>query len=237
MPASDPTTSTPSPSALRRTMVDCQLRTVDVTDHAVLARFLEVPREAFLPADLAALAYSDMDLKLAGEVAGASPRVLLAPAVLGRLIQAGAVKPGDKVLDVASATGYSSAILAGLAQEVVALESDPARAATMEANLAANGLSTIRVLVGALSNGAPAEAPFDVIFVHGAVECHLEALLQQLRPGGRLVTIRHVAEGPDKGASFAVRFEERAGQLGSSILFDAAAPVLPEFRKEPEFVF
>ena len=104
----------------RRTMVDRQIRTFDVTEHALIARFLDVPREKFLPKALAPFAYSDMTLKIPGEGKD-EPRVMLSPAVLARLIQAAAVLPGEKVLDVAAATGYSSAILAGLAAEVVSL--------------------------------------------------------------------------------------------------------------------
>jgi protein-L-isoaspartate(D-aspartate) O-methyltransferase len=221
----------------RRTMVDCQIRTVDVTDHAVITQFLAVPRDKFLPPELAPFAYSDMALKLPPMGSLAAGRELLPPAVLARLIQAAAVNPTDKVLDIASATGYSSAIFAGLAQEVVALEAEPARADAVKTNLVSVGNATVRVLTGALADGAPSEAPFDVIFVNGAVECHLDTLFQQLRSGGRLLCIARKTAGPDRGASHAVRFESQFGRVSSSLLFDAEALVLTEFRKEAEFVF
>jgi len=236
MPASHFVVS-PDEALQRRTMVDCQIRTFDVTDHAVIARFLEVPREKFLPAELAPVAYSDMALKLPAPGPGGEARVLLPPAVLGKLVQAAGVKPTDKVLDVASGNGYSTAIFAGLAAEVVALEADVAQAEAIKANLAAAGIASVRVLAGPLVEGAPADAPFDVIFVNGAVETGLDRLLQQLRPDGRLLTIQHRVEGPEAGATHAVRFEKRAGSISSAILFDVSTPVLTEFRQAAAFVF
>ena len=103
----------------RRTMVDCQIRTFDVTDQPLLARMLDVPREDFLPPELAPLAYSDTGLQLKS---GGERRTLLPLLVLARLIQGAGVRSADKVLDVGAATGYSSALLAGLAGRVVALE-------------------------------------------------------------------------------------------------------------------
>lgn len=237
MPASHFVDPASDDAILRRTMVDSQIRAFDVTDHAVIARFLEIPREKFLPAELALFAYSDMALRLPPLPGETEAPVLLEPAILARLIQAATVKPSDRVLDIASATGYSTAIFAGLAKEVVALEANPMRAAASKANLASVGISSVRVLSGPLMDGAHSEAPFDVIFVNGAVELHLDRLFRQLRSGGRLLTIQCATEGPSSGASRAVRFENQAGRISSFILFDAAAPVLTEFRKEAEFVF
>lgn len=221
---------------LRLTMVDCQIRTFDVTDHAVIARFLEVPREKLLPSELIPFAYSDLALKLPADAQGQA-RVMLPPAILARLIQAAGVKPGDKVLDIASGEGYSTAILAGLAREVVALKASEARAASLKANLAAIGIGSLRVAVGPLAEGVKSEAPFDVILVNGAVEAKLDGLFQQLRSGGRLLTIVRKTTAPGYGASHAVKFESQSGRISSCFLFDADVPVLEEFRKEAEFVF
>src|SRR5262249_41154702 len=109
---------------LRQTMVDRQIRTYDVTDQRILARMLEVPREQFLPADQAELAYSDPARLLNPAEAGKAGRWLLAPLVLARLIQGAQIKPTDNVLDIAAGTGYSSALLAGIAARVHALESE-----------------------------------------------------------------------------------------------------------------
>lgn len=218
-------------SELRRTMVDRQIKTFDVTDAAVLARMLEVPRERFLPRELAPLAYSDAALDLEGE--GGSVRRLPPPLVLARLIQGARVEPSDKVLVVAAASGYAAALLAGLAKEVVAVESDAVLAAQCRDNLAAAGVSNVRVLEGPLVAGAPLAAPFDVILVDGAAAANLGPLFDQLADGGRLVALLQTPEG----ACVATRFEKSGGAIGSRALFDAAHPVLEAFRAAESFTF
>jgi protein-L-isoaspartate(D-aspartate) O-methyltransferase len=221
----------------RRTMVDCQIRTFDVTDQALLARMLEVPRERFLPAELAPLAYSDAALQVRPADPGDQPRTLLPPLVLARLLQGADLRADDKVLDVAPGTGYSTALLAGLSAAVVALESDPSFVETTRANLAGFGLDQVRVVHGPLDAGAPKEGPFNVILVNGAVEANLQLLLAQLKEGGRLVTIQRLASGPAEGASQAVRFERIDGSTGYRILFSAFAPVLDAFKMVDQFTF
>lgn len=226
--------SKPDFVALRRTMVDCQIRTFGVTDRAVIAQFLEVPRELYVPAQAKVLAYSDLSLKIEGP--GEESRRLLAPMVLARLLQDAEVKEEDKVLDVAPGTGYSTAILAGLAKDVTALEADSQSQKVVAANLAGAGLN-VPVIAGPLPDGAADLAPFDLIFVNGAVEGRLEILFGQLREGGRLIALSRVASDPDRYACHAIRFEKIAGQISSRILFDATAPLLSAFREAPQFVF
>jgi protein-L-isoaspartate(D-aspartate) O-methyltransferase len=226
----------PDFALLRRTMVDCQIRTFGVTDHAVIARFLEVPREIFVPAEAKAFAYSDLSLKLASGAPENESRRLLAPLVLARLLQDAEVKEKDKVLDVAPGTGYSTAILAGLAKDVSALEADSKLQAIVASNLAAIGLN-LPVATGPFSDGIAERAPFDLIFVNGAVEGRLERLFGQLREGGRLITLSRAPSDPERRACHAIRFEKVAGQISSRILFDATAPLLDAFRDEPHFVF
>jgi protein-L-isoaspartate(D-aspartate) O-methyltransferase len=224
-------------AALRLTMVECQIRTFGVTDHAVIARFLSVPREKFVPASVRDLAYSDIALKIADATQGAPERRLLPPLVLARLIQAAEIKPGDRVLDIAPGTGYSTAILAGLAQNVVALESDAGLRAATEANLAAADLGAIPVFGGPLREGVASAAPFDVIFIQGAVEDQLDSLFAQLRDGGRLITLSRLADSVDGLACRAIAFEKNSGEISPRPLFTASAPLLSEFRKAPAFVF
>lgn len=224
-------------AALRLTMVECQIRTFDVTDRALIARFLAVPREKFVPAGVRELAYSDTALKIADARAGAPERRLLPPLVLARLIQAAEIKASDRVLDVAPGTGYSTAILAGLTQSVTALKSDPDLQAAAKSNLAAADLGAIPVFGGPLREGVAAAAPFDVIFVNGAVEDHLDALFAQLSDGGRLLALSRVENSVDRLACRAVAFEKNSGEISTRPLFDASAPLIPDFRKEPAFIF
>jgi protein-L-isoaspartate(D-aspartate) O-methyltransferase len=231
-----------SQSALhRRTMVDCQIRTFDVTDQQLLARMLEVPREHFLPAELEQLAYSDIALQLKPAGPGEERRTLLPPLILARLIQGAGVGSTDTVLDVGAATGYSSALLAGLAGRVVALESErsPYNALynALRSNLDSFGLAKVQTLRAPLAEGAPEEAPFDLIFINGAVEANLEALFAQLKDGGRLVAIKPLPGDPTGRAGKGVRYEKIDGGKGYRVLFDASAPVLDAFRQDAQFTF
>ncbi len=227
-----------SQSALhRRTMVDCQIRTFDVTDQQLLARMLEVPREQFLPRELAQLAYSDIGLQLKPAGPGGERRTLLPPLVLARLIQGAGVVSTATVLDVAAATGYSSALLADLAGRVVALESERSLHNALRSNLDAFGLTKVQTILAPLAEGAPTEAPFDLIFINGAVEANLEALFAQLKDGGRLVAIKPLPGDPTGRAGKAVRYEKIDGGKGYRVMFDASAPVLDAFRKDAQFSF
>ena len=221
----------------RRTMVDCQIRTFDVTDQQLLARMLAVPREHFLPGELAQLAYSDIALQLKPAGPGGERRTLLPPLVLARLIQGAGVVSTGTVLDVGAATGYSSALLAGLAARVVALESERSLYKALRSNLDDFGLAKIQTILAPLAEGAPKEAPFDLIFINGGVEANLEALFAQLKDGGRLVAIKPLPGDPTGRAGKAVRYEKIGGGTGYRVLFDASAPVLDAFRQDAQFTF
>ncbi len=221
----------------RQTMVDCQIRTFEVTDQRLINRILDVPRERFLPDDLRMLAYSDVALKLPAEAPGEEARTLLMPMVLARMIQGARLKATDRVLDIACGSGYSTAILAGLAAEVIALESGPAMRRALQGRLAACGLERVRTLDGSLAEGAETDGPFDVILVNGAVATNLEGLLSQLAEGGRLTVIRRAPDDPTGRAAKAICYEKRGAEVGNRYLFDASAPLLPAFAPAPTFEF
>jgi protein-L-isoaspartate(D-aspartate) O-methyltransferase len=217
---------------LRRTMVERQLRPFDVTDVPLLERFLDTPRELFLPSSQAAVAYSDLAVTVKGE--GDRKRTLLPPLVLARLLQGGSPRPGEKALDIGGA-GYSAALLSGLVGEVVALEVDPELARRAKEGLSAIGAGNVRVEIGPMEKGWPAGGLYDVIYVHGAVEAGLDALFAQLKPNGRLLAI----VTPEAGAGqHVVRFERQGGQpAGRVSLLSANAPVLEGFAKALSFTF
>jgi protein-L-isoaspartate(D-aspartate) O-methyltransferase len=211
--------------AARRLMVDCQVRTADVTDRDLIDAMLALPREHFVPAGLAEQAYLDGDIPVGGG------RSLLKPMVLAKLIQAAAVRPGDRVLDVGCATGYSSAVLAKLAGSVMALEEDAKLADQAKTALTVSGVTGVSVVSGPLPGGWPAGAPYDVIFLNGATEIVPEQLGHQLKPDGRLAAL----SGSKPGKGMIYRLIE--GQLVGRPVFDAAATVLPGFVAPPAFVF
>jgi len=216
-------------AAARRMMVDGQVRTADVTDLRLLDVMGQVPRERFVAPGQAPLAYLDRDLP-ASDGAGSSGRCLLKPMVLAKLIQAAEIAPGDSLLDVGCATGYSSALLAQLAGAVVALEEDRALAGAAERNL--SPLPNVKVATGPLVLGWPASEPYDVILMQGATEVVPDALLSQLKDGGRLVCV-FGAEPQRK----AMLYRRSDGETSGRPLFDASAPLLPGFSRKPAFVF
>lgn len=214
---------------MRRAMVDAQVRANDVTDLRIVAAMLETPRERFVPAGLRNFAYIDDDL-LVKE--GSPSRYLMEPMVLAKLLQAAEIGPEALVLDVGAASGYSTAVLAKLAGQVVALEEDAELAGQGSSVLVDLGLLNAAYVHGPLTAGWSAEAPYDVILLNGSVDSAPEALLAQLKPGGRLVAV--VGQGR---AGRATVFTNTTGGVGSRVVFDAAVPTLPGFEARPGFVF
>jgi protein-L-isoaspartate(D-aspartate) O-methyltransferase len=214
-------------AAARRMMVDGQVRTADVTDLRLLAAMLDVPREPFVPPVRRAIAYLDVDISL-----GDMGRALLKPMLIAKLVQAAEITETDRVLDVGCTTGYGAAVMARLAGRVVALEEDSALAKLGRRALADSGVANAVAVSGALTAGWPAEAPYDVILVEGAIDVVPEDLLRQLDDGGRLVAI--VGSRP---MGKVMRYRSDAGHITAQPLFDAAAPLLPGFAKPAEFVF
>jgi protein-L-isoaspartate(D-aspartate) O-methyltransferase len=217
-------------AAARRMMVDGQVRTADVTDQRLLAAMLEAPRERFLPSDKAALGYLDLDVPVSGP--GDPSRRMLKPMVLAKLIQTAAIGETDHVLDVGCLTGYSAAILGRLAGSVVGLEEDASLARQAQATLADLGGPSVKVVTGPLVAGYPAEGPYDAIVLEGATEVVPEALLGQLKDGGRLACV--LGRGP---AAKAMLYRSIDGECSGRPVFDAVAPLLPGFAKQPVFVF
>jgi protein-L-isoaspartate(D-aspartate) O-methyltransferase len=208
----------------RFTMVEAQIRCSNVTDQRILAAMNAVAREKFVPSAARALAYADVP------VAVAPGRYLLDPRSFAKLAQLAQIQAGDRVLDIGCGTGYSAAVLARLAAEVVALEQD-ADLVRIASELLANVVGKVEVVQGGLIEGAKGQGPFDVIFVNGAIEQVPESLLGQLAEGGRLVAVLK------DGQSRAWLFLKQNGQVGRRPDFDADVPLLAGFKKAMGFIF
>jgi protein-L-isoaspartate(D-aspartate) O-methyltransferase len=178
------------------------------------------------------MAYMDEPLPMTPPGAEGQARSLLAPRTLAKLIQLAEVEPDSRVLDVGCGSGYSTVLLAKLAGRVAGLECDPALADRAGAMLRELGLANAKVVQGPLAAGLPAEAPFDVILLGGAVPDTPQALLEQLKDGGRLVGILSPA-----GYGRAQVWRRTGRSFASRAAFDAAADALPGFAREPGFVF
>ena len=214
-------------AAARRNMVDCQLRPHEVADPGLIAAMLDVPRERFVPVNFQGVAYIDEDLAI-GE-----GRYVMEPMVLGRLLQLAEIGPDDVVLDIGCGSGYAAAVIGRLAGTVVALESNSTLAAAASERFAEFDCDNVAVVEGPLAEGCPAQAPFDVIFIDGAVAEVPAAITDQLKEGGRLVTV--VAAKARFGQGVVMI---RSGDcMGRRAVFDAATPLLPGFAAKEEFVF
>ncbi len=211
--------------ATRRTMmVDTQVRPSDVTKLPIIEAMLAIPRERFVPGALAEAAYVGENLALGGG------RVLLDPRTLAKMLDALDIKPDELVLDVAPATGYSAAVIAHLAQAVVAVEGDSALADEAEAALEAIGVTNVALERGAAAAGAPAHGPYDAIVVEGGIEIFPAALEDQLKDGGRVAALFL------EGALGVVRVGiKHGGQIRWRDSFNAAAPVLEGFTATRSF--
>lgn len=214
----------PDFAARRTMMVDTQVRPNDVTKFPIIEAMLAVPREAYVPDARREAAYVGENLDLG------QGRWLLEPRNFAKMLDALDIQPGDRVLDIAAGMGYSSAVLARMAQAVVALE-EGALAASAEAHLSVQDIEGVTVVEGRLADGAAAEGPYDVIVIEGGVEQVPAAITAQLRDGGRIAAIFL------QGQLGTVRIGRKIdGILAWRDAFNAAAPVLPGFTRAKEFV-
>jgi protein-L-isoaspartate(D-aspartate) O-methyltransferase len=213
----------------RQIMVDTQIRPSDVTDRRILSVMGKVARELFVPEVRRELAYIDEMHPLLEPGSG---RYLAAPAPFARLIQLASIRPTDKVLDVGCASGYSTAVLAGLADTVVGVEGHAELARIAREALAASGVANAEVIEARPESGVPDRAPFDVIIVEGTVERVPDSLFAQLAPEGRLVAVLRSGI-----TAVAYLYVNTGKEVSGRAEFNASLPPLEVTRRPEEFVF
>lgn len=213
-------------AAAREAMVDCQVRPSDVTRYAIIQAMLHVPRENYVPAALRAVAY------LGDNVPLGRGRVVLDPRVFAKMLDAVDIGPADLVLDVGSGLGYSTAVIARLAEAVIALEEDETLAKEAEATLVAQGVDNAVLEIAALADGVPEHGLYDAIVVEGGVERLPQAIEDQLKPDGRIVAV--FMHGNSGHARLGLK---TATGIAWRRVFDATAPVLPGFAAAKAFEF
>jgi protein-L-isoaspartate(D-aspartate) O-methyltransferase len=201
-------------------MVARQLRARDISDERVLDAMERVPRELFVPEHERDHAYADAALPIG------HGQTISQPYMVARIAEALALRPGERVLDVGTGSGYQAAVLAELGAEVVTIERIPELAERARASLAAAGYPRVDVRVGDGTLGVPELAPFDAIAVAAAAPAFPETLYEQLRPRGRLVVpvggehvqrlevIVRSPEGPAVVHSVPCRFVPLVGREG-----------------------
>ncbi|MEL7257780.1 MAG: protein-L-isoaspartate O-methyltransferase [Pseudomonadota bacterium] len=211
--------------ATRRTMmVDTQIRPSDVTKFPVIEAMLSVPREAFVPDALREAAYVGENIDLGGG------RTMLEPRTLAKLLDALDIQNDELVLDLGAGLGYSSAVIARMAEAVIAVEDDEARASEAQTILSDQGADNVVLHQGALTDGASEHGPYDVIVVQGAIEHLPQTITDQLKEGGRIGCL--FAEQ----ALGAVRIGYKIdGEINWRFAFNAGAPVLAGFERHAAF--
>jgi protein-L-isoaspartate(D-aspartate) O-methyltransferase len=205
-------------------MVDTQVRPNDVTKYPIIEAMLAVPREVFVPAASREAAY------VGGNIEIAPGRVMLEPRTLAKMLDALDIQRGDLVLDVGCGLGYSAAVIARMAEAVVALEEDADLAREAQLRLSAEGADNAAVIEGPLAQGAAKHGPYDAIVIGGGAETVPQALLDQLKDGGRIGCIFM------EGALGICRIGHKLdGAVAWRFAFNATAPVLPGFAARREF--
>lgn len=211
----------------RFNMIEQQIRPWDVLDADVLHLLSVVKREDFVPLAHKALAFVDMEIPLG------HGQFMLAPRVEARMLQDAAVQKHEKVLEIGAGSGYMAALLAHRAQRVISLEINPELAKMARANLQKAGIHNAEVRQFDGAKGAPAEGPFDVIILSGSVAEVPQALLANLKVGGRLIAI--VGEEPVMRATIVIRTGEAS--FKTSTPWDTVAPRLLNFPEPSHFHF
>lgn len=214
-------------------MVNGQLLPVGVSDRRLIGSLLAVERREFLPTLLKSISHIDIDLKLKERSAISPARYLMPAGPFGQLVQAAEVTRTDTVLDIGCATGYTSAVLANLADHVIGLECDLQLASSARAILTTLNIGNVEIVSGPLEGGWLKSAPYDVIFVGGSVQTIPQSLISQLSDdGGRLVAI--VDDGRFMSAQL---FVKNGSTFAGRKVFDARAQPLPGFSRPDVFVF
>jgi protein-L-isoaspartate(D-aspartate) O-methyltransferase len=211
-------------STRRVMMVDTQVRPSDVTKFPIIEAMLSVPREVYLPASKREAAYVGENVEIA------PGRVVLEARTLAKMLDALDVQPTEMVLDLGCGLGYSTAVIARLADAVIAVEEDDTLASEAQRTLSAEGVDNAAVIVGPLALGDAKHGPYDVITIQGAVEMVPEGVLAQLKEGGRIGAV--FMEGALGVARVGYKID---GVVTWRFLFNAAAPVLPGFAAKRGF--
>ena len=217
--------------AARENMVESQVRPNGITDRRIIDAMAAIAREDFVPAARRDIAYVDEDIQLADAEDGQPARYLIEAMAFARLVHLAEIKSADKVLLIGAGTGYGAAVVARLAERVVALESDGRLAVVARKTL--SGIANVMLVEGPLAEGCKAEAPYDVIIIEGRVADVPEALFAQVKDGGRLAAV--VGES----AVAKTHLWTMAGKTPAlRMAFDASIAALPGFaKKRPAFVF
>ncbi len=168
-------------AAEREAMVERQLRRRGIKDRPILDAFLAVPREEFVSAEYVHLAYGDHPLPIeAGQT-------ISQPYIVGLMIDAAQIKPGDVVLEVGAGSGYAAAVISRIAEKVIAIERQHDLVDIARQRIKRLGYDNVEIIEGDGTKGCGDQAPFDAILAAASGSHIPPPLVEQLAPGGRIV--------------------------------------------------
>lgn len=210
----------------RTAMVDCQVRPSNVTKYPIIDALLSTPRELYVPTEKRSIAYVGEHVFLTDN------RVMLDARTFAKMLDAVNIKSDEMVLDIGCGYGYSSAILAKMAEAVVAVENDEMLANEASEILNQQSIDNVFVVHGELADGNKKNGPYDVIILQGAVEEVPSQITDQLKENGRICAL---FQNNNLGQC-------RIGYKSNNAIswrtfFDGSAPLLQGFTKAAEFDF
>ena len=224
-------TATMNIEKARFNMIEQQIRPWQVLDPTVLSLLSLVKREDFVPAAYKDLAFADLEIPIGAS--GNNGQKMLAPKIEARMLQELGVRNTDTVLEIGTGSGYMAALLAAKAEYVYSVEIDPGLAETARSNLQRAGVANVRVETGDGAQGWPARAPYDVIMISASTPVLPDAILRQLKIGGRLVAV--VGEVPAMQVQLVIRTEENA--FNTINIFETVIAPLTNATQGDRFVF
>ncbi|HAY09859.1 MAG TPA: protein-L-isoaspartate O-methyltransferase [Thauera sp.] len=211
----------------RFNMIEQQIRPWEVLDQDVLDLLMTVKREEFVPKAHRELAFADVEIPIG------CGQVMLKPVIEGKVLQALRVAKGDSVLEIGTGSGYFAALLAARCDWVRTIEIEPELVRLAGANLERNGVDNVVVIQGDGVAGWPERAPYDVIVVSGGLPFVPQALLEQLKVGGRLFAF--VGEAPVMKARLVTC--EAEGRFRTEDIFETVVPMISNAARGETFSF
>lgn len=211
----------------RFNMIEQQIRTWEVLDPVVLDLLKKIPREDFVAPQYVGLAFADLEIPIG------HGQLMLSPKMEGRIIQALEVKKTDKVLEIGTGSGYLTALLATLAEQVYSVELVADLSQNAQKRLSQHNIQNVTLEIGDAANGWPAHAPYDVIVFTGSLPVAPGSVQQSLAIGGRMFVV--VGEAPVMEATMIQRVS--ADTFKRDVLFETCLPALVNAPQPERFQF
>lgn len=209
----------------RRQMLDCQVRTADVTSYSILKAISKIEREKFVPDDVSNIAYGGTNIHLGKD------RYLLEARTFAKMLELLQVSSNDLILDIGCGFGYSSAVISEMAELVISLEDDYFFKKAQKLLFETSIDNTI-IYEGKLSDGIAYEEKVDALIIQGGIEIFPSKIKDQVKDNGRVVAI--FVDGFKGECRLGIK---KGDDIHWNHIFDAYVPLLKDFTKEREFIF